>query len=90
MSETVFLNETLIPKKEAFISPEDRGFNFAYGVYEVIKYYQGKPFRYDDHIERLKRSLHETRIDFSGCEQFEPIFKQLLEMNGLMEQEGGD
>ncbi|NJK87408.1 MAG: hypothetical protein HC906_16915 [Bacteroidales bacterium] len=38
----------------------DRGFNFADGVYEVIKYYKGKSFRFNDHIIRLKRSLSES------------------------------
>jgi len=57
MSEVVYLNGSLIAKDEAAISPEDRGFNFADGVYEVVKYYHGRPFRYNDHISRLKRSL---------------------------------
>ncbi|HEX7585725.1 MAG TPA: D-amino-acid transaminase [Prolixibacteraceae bacterium] len=89
MSETVFLNGSLIPKNEAFISPDDRGFNFADGIYEVIKYYGGKPFRYADHLERLKRSLREIRIDFEDCDQFEAVFQSLLEQNGLANQEAG-
>jgi len=89
MSETIYLNGSLIAKNEAAISPEDRGFNFADGIYEVIKYYQGKPFRYDDHIERLKRSLREIRIDFDDFDNLEAIFHTLLEQNGLADQEAG-
>lgn len=89
MSETIYLNGKLIPKTEAAISPEDRGFNFADGIYEVIKYYRGKPFRYADHMERLKRSLREIRIDFNGFNQLETIFQSLLEQNGLASQEAG-
>jgi D-alanine transaminase len=89
MSETIYLNGNLIAKNEAFISPEDRGFNFADGIYEVIKYYGGKPFRYADHIERLRRSLHEVRIDFSELDQFESVFGELLEKNELAGQEAG-
>jgi D-alanine transaminase len=89
MSEVVYLNGSLVAKNKAFISPEDRGFNFADGVYEVIKYYHGKPFRYDDHIERLKRSLHEIQINFEECDQFEVVFQQLLEKNGLTGQDAG-
>jgi D-alanine transaminase len=89
MAEIAYLNGKLLSKKEAFISPDDRGFNFADGVYEVIKYYSGKPFRYADHIERLKRSLHEIRIDFQGSGEFETVFQSLLEMNKLTNQDAG-
>ena len=85
----VYFNGSLIAKKEAFISPDDRGFNFADGVYEVIKYYRGKPFRYDDHLNRLKRSLREVRIDLEDFDQFELVFQELLARNGLKDQEAG-
>ena len=89
MTEIIYLNGSLIAKNEASISPEDRGFNFADGIYEVIKYYGGKPFRYADHMERLKRSLREVRIDFEGLDQLEVVFQLLLEQNGLANQEAG-
>jgi D-alanine transaminase len=89
MNEIVYLNGNLIPKNEASISPEDRGLNFADGIYEVIKYYGGKPFRYADHMERIQRSLHEIRIDFDGFDQLEAVFQTLLEQNGLTGQEAG-
>jgi D-alanine transaminase len=89
MSEIIYLNGKLIPKAEAAISPEDRGFNFADGIYEVIKYYGGKPFRYADHLERLRRSLREIRIDFDDFDQLEAVFQSLLEQNGMANQEAG-
>jgi len=89
MKEVVYLNGSFIAKNEAFISPEDRGFNFADGIYEVVKYYGGKPFRYNDHINRLKRSLAEVRIDFEDFDQLEIIFQTLLERNELTTQEAG-
>jgi len=89
MTEIIYLNGNLIPKNEASISPEDRGFNFADGIYEVIKYYNGKPFRYQDHIDRLTRSLHEVQINFGGIDSLETIFQSLLEENGLDKQEAG-
>lgn len=89
MTEQIYLNGKLIPKNEASISPEDRGFNFADGIYEVIKYYRGKPFRYNDHIERLRRSLREIRIELEDFDQFEEIFQSLLERNGMAGQEAG-
>lgn len=89
MTEFIYLNGNLIPKNEASISPEDRGFNFADGIYEVIKYYAGKPFRYQDHIDRLARSLREVQIEFNEIDSLENTFQTLLEKNGLANQEAG-
>lgn len=89
MNEVVYLNGKMVPKSEAFISAEDRGFNFADGVYEVVKYYRGRPFRYADHISRLERSLREVRISLPDIGQFEGIFQELLEKNGLVGEEAG-
>jgi len=44
------------PMAEAKIGVEDRGFQFADGVYEVIRLYHGKPFTLREHLERLGRS----------------------------------
>lgn len=51
---------------EIRISPDDRGFLFADGLYEVVRAYGGKPLKTTEHLDRLARSLRETRIDFSG------------------------
>ena len=89
MPEIVYLNGKFVPKNEALISPEDRGFNFADGIYEVIKYYDGKAFRYADHLDRLKRSLREVSIHFDGCDQLEAILQELLVRDELANQEAG-
>jgi D-alanine transaminase len=47
---------------QAKISVMDRGFIFGDGVYEVFVVYGGKPFRLDQHMTRLERSLAELRI----------------------------
>ncbi|MCG6188105.1 D-amino-acid transaminase [Maribellus maritimus] len=89
MSETVFLNGEFISKDKAKISPNDRGFIFADGVYEVIKYYNGKPFRYADHLKRLERSLSEILIDYTKLEELEKIFQELLISNNLEDKHAG-
>lgn len=83
MSEIIFLNGDFIPKEEAKISPEDRGFNFADGVYEVVKYYSGVPFRWDDHINRLRYSLNETGINFNDLLQLKDVCNELIKINRL-------
>src|SRR5579863_4581846 len=56
MTEWIWLNGEIIPMSEARIGVEDRGYQFADGVYEVIRLYNGKPFTLDPHLERLERS----------------------------------
>ena len=60
--DTVFLNGEFLPAKQASISPLDRGFLFADGIYEVIPVYDHKSFLLDDHIDRLARSLFDFII----------------------------
>lgn len=89
MSEIVYLNGAFLPKAKAALSPDDRGFIFADGVYEVIKYYNGKPFRYADHLKRLERSLQEVLIGFEDLESLKAIFFRLLEENNLKSVHAG-
>lgn len=55
-NELVWLNGQVLPLSEAKVGLEDRGFNFADGVYEVVRFYNGKPFTLDEHLERLEAS----------------------------------
>src|SRR5665647_1479619 len=89
MSEIVFLNGEFIGKEEAKISPNDRGFIFADGVYEVAKYYNGKPFRYDDHLKRLERSLSELEIVYTEIESLQSVFSELITINNLQNKHAG-
>ena len=58
----VFLNGKFIPLDEAKIPVLDRGFIFGDGVYELVPVYSRVPFRLDEHLARLERSLSETSI----------------------------
>ena len=59
---TVFLNGKLLPAEQASVSVLDRGFIFGDGVYELVPVYSRVPFRLDEHLARLERSLGETKI----------------------------
>ena len=59
---TVFLNGRLLPIEQATVSVLDRGFIFGDGVYELVPVYSRVPFRLEEHLARLERSLGETRI----------------------------
>lgn len=78
-----YLNGDFLPLDQARISPLDRGFLFADGIYEVIPAYGGVPFRLTQHLERLERSLAEIQLtnplDRAG---WTALFKELLARNG--------
>ncbi|HET9692807.1 MAG TPA: D-amino acid aminotransferase [Steroidobacteraceae bacterium] len=59
---TCWLDGKYLPLAEARVSPLDRGFLFADGVYEVVPVHRGRPFRLRQHLERLERSLAEVRM----------------------------
>ena len=58
----VFLNGRFLPIEEARVPVLDRGFIFGDGVYELVPVYSRVPFRLDEHLARLERSLAETGI----------------------------
>jgi D-alanine transaminase len=57
-----YLNGEFTTLREARVSVMDRGFIFGDGVYEVVPVYNGKPFRFNEHLARLDRSLGEIRM----------------------------
>jgi D-alanine transaminase len=59
---TVFLNGKLLPAEQASVSVLDRGFIFGDGIYELVPVYSRVPFRLDEHLTRLERSLGEAKI----------------------------
>jgi D-alanine transaminase len=73
----VFLNGKFLPLEEAKIPVLDRGFIFGDGVYELVPVYSRVPFRLDEHMTRLERSLAETGIrnPHSRAQWREIIFK---------------
>ena len=63
MSRVAYVNGQYLPHGEATIHVEDRGFQFADGVYEVWSVFDGRLADFDGHMTRLVRSLTELRID---------------------------
>jgi D-alanine transaminase len=81
-----YLNGAYLPLTEARVSPLDRGFLYADGVYEVMPVYGGRPFRFAAHLERLARSLAGISMeDPHTPAEWRTILGELIERNG-----GGD
>ena len=62
MSRVAYVNGAYLPHGQAVIHVEDRGFQFADGVYEVWSVFDGKLADFEGHMTRLVRSLTELRI----------------------------
>lgn len=62
MSRWAYVNGRFAPHGQAVVHVEDRGFQFADGVYEVWAVFDGKLADYQGHMDRLDRSLDELRI----------------------------
>lgn len=76
---TVYLNGEHLPLSKAGISVLDRGFIFGDGIYEVVPVYWQQPFRMQEHLDRLDRSLRKIDIaqPFSR-EQWQSLITNLL------------
>src|SRR5580698_1054046 len=62
MTEWIWLNGEILPMSEARLGIEDRGFQFADGVYEVVRLYNGRPFTLDLHLQRLWKSAVDIQL----------------------------
>ncbi len=62
MSRIAYVNGQYQPHGQATVHVEDRGFQFADGVYEVWSVFGGRLADFDGHMTRLHRSLNELRI----------------------------
>lgn len=68
MPRIAYVNGQYVPQSEALVNVEDRGYQLADGVYEVIAVSDGSLVDCDAHMERLERSLTGLRIDLP-CER---------------------
>ena len=64
MSRIAYVNGLYVPHHEAAVHIEDRGYQFADGVYEVFAIHKGKMVGEKGHMGRLEHSLSELRIDW--------------------------
>jgi branched-chain amino acid aminotransferase len=65
------LNGRIIPLAEANVSVFDRSFLYGDSLYEVVRTYEGKPFRLRGHLERMEKSAVLCSMKFSqGIDEY--------------------
>lgn len=82
----IYLSGEYLPREQAVVSVEDRGFMLGDGIYEVINTYSGRFFQLDAHLDRLERSACEVRLPLPvGRDELKAIFHELMVRNNLPE-----
>jgi len=72
-----YVNDTFLPLEKAMVHVEDRGFQFADGVYEVVACFGGTYLDLQLHLERLQRSCDAINV---------PLPKPLAELEILVQE----
>jgi D-alanine transaminase len=86
MSRVAYVNGQYVPHGQATVHVEDRGFQFADGVYEVWSVFDGRMADFDGHMTRLHRSLSELRIPIPMTrEALERVLKETVRRNRVRE-----
>jgi len=86
--EFAWFNGEFLPLRDLRISPFDRGFLFADGAYEGLRWYPGKGvFRFEEHLRRLADSLAMIRITGVDLEEFARDVPELVRRNGLADRD---
>lgn len=84
MSRVSYVNGRYVPHGSAVVHIEDRGFQFADSVYEVITILDGKLIDEEGHLARLARSLAELRMDWPMAPRaLRLVMRELLRRNGI-------
>lgn len=63
MGIQTYVNGKLYPKEEASVSAYDHGFLYGDGVFEGIRIYNGRIFKFEEHIDRFIDSCKVVMID---------------------------
>jgi D-alanine transaminase len=84
MTRLAYVNGRYLPHGHAMVHVEDRGYQFADGVYEVVPLHRGRLVDEGPHLDRLGYSLGELRIAWPVARPvLSLIVRELLRRNGL-------
>lgn len=86
MSRIAYVNGSYLPQSQANVNVEDRGYQFADGIYEVVHLYRGRFTDWDLHFARLERSLNEVRIAMPmGRAALEHVLAEVARRNRVVD-----
>ena len=81
-----YINGRYVNHANATVHIEDRGYQFADGVYEYLAFYNQKFLDLDLHLQRLERSLGELEIANPASQNaLKIIMRELVSRNNKMD-----
>lgn len=86
MSRVAYVGGQYLPHRLAAVHIEDRGYQFADGVYEVLAVVRGHLVDEEAHLVRLARSLRELRIPSPMSDAaLKIIIRETIRRNGVLD-----
>lgn len=77
-------NDQIVEEGSITVSPEDRGYQFGDGIYEVVKVYNGQMFTAQEHIDRFYASADKIRLVIPYTKDvLHKLLHDLIEANEL-------
>jgi D-alanine transaminase len=84
VSRIAYVNGRYVPLAQAKVHIEDRGYQFADGVYEVVAVHSGRMLDEEGHLDRLDRSLKELEIVAPmGRKALQAVMREIVRRNRL-------
>jgi D-alanine transaminase len=85
MPRIAYVNGRYVPHRDAAVHVEDRGYQFADGVYEVCEVARGYIMDMTRHLDRLNRSLTELQIAWPmNRKALEVAIREVVRRNGVV------
>src|SRR5262252_4248172 len=89
MATTVNVNGRVLDQAHAVISVFDHGFLYGEGVYETLRTFNGRPFLFDRHMQRLRNSAGMLMLPVPiSDEEMAARCRETMKAAGLGEHEG--
>lgn len=81
-----FYKNKFLHKTDVQISPDDRGYYFGDGIYEVFRVYNGLIYEGEAHMQRLQRTAKDVHLTLPyTSEEILDMLTQLIQQNSLIE-----
>ena len=86
MADIAYVNGSFVEMNDATVSIKDRGLLFGDGVYEDAGVFEGILIDNDAHLERLKRSLQEIKLELPmNFSELAGLQRKLIHLNKIKE-----
>lgn len=83
---TIFLDGNFVPEADAKVSVFDHGLLYGDGIFEGIRFYNGRVFKLEEHLERLWDSARSICLEIPmGRDEMTEALLETIRQNGLNE-----